>query len=109
MLSLTLREAGYQVLEAANGREALRLLKEQPIKVGMIVTDVVMPQMGGPQLVAVLKEQTPGIKVIYISGHADDAVLRAGTLDSATTYLQKPFTPAVLTHKIQEVLGAGGG
>ena len=73
-----------------------------------MLTDMVMPGMSGPELADRLKSKHSSMKVLYMSGYADDAVLRHGELAPGTLFLQKPFTPAVLTQKIREVLGGRG-
>ena len=99
-----LRKYGYEVLEAANGAEALLVCERHETPIPLIVTDVVMPQMSGRVLAARLRERHPAMRVIYMSGYTDDAVVRHGLLDASMFFLQKPFTPSVLAHKVREVL-----
>lgn len=72
----------------------------------MIVTDVVMPRISGPELAQSLATSCSGIKVLYVSGYTDDAVVRHGLLDRGMAFLQKPFTPEALVRKVREVLDA---
>ena len=100
-----LNQAGYKVLEAANGEEALRVVQEHiGEKIHLLLTDVVMPQMGGKELANQLKNLRPDVKVLYTSGYTDDAIVHHGVLDPGTHFLQKPFSPKTLTHKVREVL-----
>jgi CheY-like chemotaxis protein len=100
-----LREQGYTLLEASNGDEALRTVQEQKDKkISLLVTDVVMPQMGGKELSNRLKILQSDIKVLFISGYTDDAIVHRGVLEPGTNFLQKPFSPAALAHKVRNVL-----
>ena len=100
-----LRYQGYKVLEATNGTEAMGLARENKNgKIHLLLTDVVMPQMGGKELVRRMKNQQPKIKVLFISGYTDHAVTYHGVLKPGTPFLQKPFSPAALTKKVREVL-----
>ncbi|MEP7052516.1 MAG: ATP-binding protein [Pseudomonadota bacterium] len=102
-----LRRQGYVVLEAHNGLQALELLERTEAAVCLLVTDVVMPEMGGPALVARLRELRPTLPVLYMSGYAERAVVHNGLVKSKQAFLQKPFTPIVLARKIREVLDKG--
>jgi two-component system, cell cycle sensor histidine kinase and response regulator CckA len=95
---------GYKVLDAANGKEALRISREYPDKIYLVLTDIIMPEMGGSELVAKLKESRPGIKALYFSGYTGDAIARHGVLDPGVDFLQKPFTIESLLHKVREVI-----
>jgi PAS domain S-box-containing protein len=104
VLSISLRRGGYTVLEACQGVEALRICAGHPGPVHLLVSDVVMPQMGGRDLAERLKPLYPGLKVLLISGHTDDALVRDGVLTARTEFLQKPFTPQALAQKVRNVL-----
>ena len=101
-----LREKGYRVLEASRGEEALELSDLYAGRIDLLVTDVVMPQMNGRELARRLVNSRPQIKVLYISGYADNAVWYPGGLDAGGAFLQKPFSPEALARKVREVLGA---
>ena len=101
-----LRTFGYNVLEARQGEEALQILQRQPNGVDLVITDIVMPVMGGRQLGEHLASLNPNIRILYMSGYTDVAVVRQGTLGSDVAFLQKPFTPDVLARKVREVLDA---
>jgi PAS domain S-box-containing protein len=99
-----LRRQGYEVLEAHNGLEAIEVLQRSQSSVRLLVTDVVMPEMGGPALVARLRELHPALPVLYMSGYAERAVVHNGLVKSKQPFLPKPFTPIVLARKVREVL-----
>jgi len=91
-------------LEAASCEEAFTLSRGYPEIIHLLLTDVVMPVMSGRGLAAQLTIERPGIKVVYMSGYTDDAVVLHGILESETAFLQKPFTPFALAQKIRAVL-----
>jgi CheY-like chemotaxis protein len=99
---------GYEVLAARDGREALRTCEENGRRFDLVVTDVVMPGMGGRELVEELKRTRPGLKALYVSGYTDDIVVRNGVLPARTAFLQKPYTPSVLLQTVREMLDARG-
>jgi two-component system cell cycle sensor histidine kinase/response regulator CckA len=92
------------VLEAANGQDALALCREHGRRVELLITDVLMPQMGGRELVERLQTQGHDMKVLYVSGYTDDATVYSGDLPPGTAFLQKPFTLGSLLDKVKEVL-----
>ena len=94
----------YTVLEARDGSEALRVSARWPEPIHLMLTDVVMPQTSGHQLADLLRPQRPAMKVLFMSGYTDDAVVRHSVAETGQPFLQKPFTPAVLTSKVREVL-----
>ena len=99
-----LEECGYRVLVAAGPDEALRLCEGHDGPVQLLLTDVVMPRMNGRQLALAAAELRPGMRVLYMSGYTDDAILRRGLLDPDLPFIQKPFTPDALEVKVREVL-----
>ena len=99
-----LQRAGYHVLTAGSGAEALDVADQQKEPIHLLLTDVVMPGMSGRDVMRQLAPKRPGMKVLYVSGYADEAVARHGVLDPGTGFLQKPFTPQALAHKVREVL-----
>jgi CheY-like chemotaxis protein len=92
------------VIVAADGEEGLRLGEANAGRFDLLLTDVVMPGMSGRELAQRLTAVQPEIKVIFISGYTDDAVLRRGVLSEGVSFLQKPFTIETLARKISEVL-----
>jgi two-component system cell cycle sensor histidine kinase/response regulator CckA len=102
-----LREQGYTVIEAANGDEALQIAHARGgLTIDLLLTDIVMPKMGGPALAEELTALYPAIKVLFISGYTDSAIVHQGWLAPGVEFLQKPFSPADLARKLREVLDA---
>jgi two-component system cell cycle sensor histidine kinase/response regulator CckA len=99
-----LESVGYVVLEAASGAEALQKAREYDGAIHLLLTDVVMPEMSGPELARQMAALRPQIRVIFTSGYTNDAIARQGVLDPGVTFIQKPFRPKALARKIQEVL-----
>lgn len=100
----TLQQCGYTLLEASHGEEAIRVATNYREKIHLLVTDVVMPGMGGRILAERLLSLHPEMKVLYLSGYTDDAVVRHGILHEEVNFLQKPFSPNALAHKVRDVI-----
>jgi two-component system, cell cycle sensor histidine kinase and response regulator CckA len=101
----TLAAKGYKVLEAENGEAGFAAAASYQEKLDLVITDVVMPGMGGREMVKQLIETRPGIKVLYLSGYTEDAIISDGSIEKGTAFLQKPFTLQSLSRKVREVLG----
>lgn len=108
LASQILSNCGYTVYEAENGREALAVAEKHAEEIDLVVTDVIMPVMNGGELVEQLRMRFPRVKTLFVSGYTDDRVVRHGIEELGDNFLQKPFTPASLAHKVREVLGASG-
>jgi len=104
IVTRTLQGDGYDVLGARDGREALKLLEEVAGAVSLVITDIVMPGMGGGQLVRELGRRYPAIAVIWMSGHPRESELHAGDVAPSHVFLHKPVAPAVLLDTVAEVL-----
>jgi DNA-binding response OmpR family regulator len=105
---VVLRLQGYAVLEAGDGAEAEQVAAAHAGPIDLLVTDVVMPGLGGREVAERLAAARPGLRVLYLSGYTDDAVVRHGVLAAEAAFLQKPFTPAALARKVREVLDRDG-
>jgi signal transduction histidine kinase len=100
-----LRGQGYTVLEAGDGLEALQVIEqEHSTRIDLLVTDVVMPRLGGGELAERLIAMRPGIRVLFTSGYTEDTVLHAGQFATGTHFLHKPFSPAALAQKVRAIL-----
>ena len=104
LVQKVLQANGYRVLVAANGRNAEQVAGQHDGPIHLLVTDVVMPGMNGREVAQRLAGARAGIKVLYLSGYTDDAIVHHGVLEPGVAFLQKPFTPAVLGRKVREVL-----
>ena len=103
----SLRIFGYDLITAENGEKALNVYKmnnEKPIH--LLITDIIMPDMGGWELAKKLEKLKPDMKVLYISGYTDDAKVHHRVLDEGVVFLQKPFSPQTLAKKVREILDA---
>jgi CheY-like chemotaxis protein len=99
-----LGKSGYTVLTAGDGEEALRLSAQHAGEIHLLLTDVIMPRLGGRQLAERLVAVRPGLRVLYMSGYTDDAIVHHGVLEPDTQLLSKPFTASDLRRKVREVL-----
>jgi two-component system cell cycle sensor histidine kinase/response regulator CckA len=100
-----LERFGYRVIEASNGEEALRVASADDMHFDLLLTDIVMPGMGGRSVAELITAGHPELKVLFMSGYTDDAIVRQGVLSATTPYLQKPFSPSSLVRKVREALG----
>jgi two-component system cell cycle sensor histidine kinase/response regulator CckA len=101
-----LQEAGCIVLQAGSGEEALRICTGQEGPIHLLLTDVIMPGMNGPEVAQRLARMRPEMRVLYMSGYSDDALIRRGVVPQSAAFLQKPFMPDALAHKVRVVLDA---
>jgi two-component system cell cycle sensor histidine kinase/response regulator CckA len=101
---LALQREGYTVLEARNGHDALEIAQHHAGAIHLLLTDLVMPKMSGRFLAEQLARLRPNVKVLYVSGYMDDAIIRHGLMMASTAFLQKPFSPDALAQKVREVL-----
>ncbi len=104
-----LADKGYLVLQAGQGEEALRLCREHGGPIHLMVTDVVMPGMNGPELARAVQADRPDMKVIYMSGYIESSTIRSEVLTKGEIYIQKPFTGEFFALKVRETLDAGKG
>jgi signal transduction histidine kinase/CheY-like chemotaxis protein len=102
-----LLKSGYTVLEAADGQDALRVAAEHPRPIDLLLTDVVMPNMPGPELERRIVESRPGIKIMFTTGYTDSTLSRYGLMDGKKTVLLKPFSPDDFLRTVREVLDGG--
>ena len=105
MIRNLLSARGYYVLDAADGMQAVELARQYTGKIDLLLTDLKMPNLDGAQAARIIVQERPGIAVLIISGHASDEIRHEVT---SQPFLRKPFVPAVLLRKIQEVLGIAG-
>jgi two-component system cell cycle sensor histidine kinase/response regulator CckA len=104
LLLRSLAQHGYRLLTANDGRDALRVAARHTGGIDLILTDVVMPHMGGPELVTSLRARIPAVKALFMSGYTDDAMVRDGLLMADVSFIQKPYTPLALARKVRDVL-----
>jgi CheY-like chemotaxis protein len=98
---------GYTVLEASHGEEALQIEQNHHERIHLLLADVVMPTMTGPELARRLLQRRLDVRVLYTSGYTDDAMVHHGVIESGVAFIQKPFTPTSLLRKVREVLDEG--
>jgi CheY-like chemotaxis protein len=106
LASIILQKNGYDVLEAGDPGEAVRIAREHGQRIDLLLTDVIMPEMNGKELYAKIMSHRPHIKVIFMSGYTDDVIAHHGVLDEGLHFLQKPFSVRALARKVGNVLDA---
>ena len=104
MIAELLAAEGYRVLSAADGNEARELVRRSPERIDLLLTDVVMPRMGGNDLARALAIDQPKMRVLYMSGYTSDVITHHGVLDEGVSFLQKPFAPARLSERVRQIL-----
>jgi two-component system cell cycle sensor histidine kinase/response regulator CckA len=107
LVEKVLERKGYRVLLAGNGREALELAAAYDDEIDLLITDVVMPEVGGRELARRIELDRPGIRILYMSGYSEEAVAQHGVLEPGTDFLEKPFTPEVLIERVRLILDGG--
>jgi CheY-like chemotaxis protein len=100
----TLKGHGYEIVEASNGGEAIALSAQHEGAIHLLLTDVIMPGMNGRELAMRLDETRPSLRVLFMSGYTDDAIVHRGVLDESANFIQKPFMPDGLARRVREVL-----
>jgi len=106
LLSSLLHQCGYTVYEAASGEEAISLFMKETDAIQLVLTDVVMPGMTGRELAEKVRMLKPAVRLLFMSGYTDDAVMRRGILQGKVNFLQKPFTTTMLAEKVRDLLSA---
>ena len=101
-------QAGYQVLDAKGGEEAIRVCRTHAGQIDLLLTDVVMPEISGKEVADRLLELRPALRVLFMSGYTDEAIVQHGVLDANVEFIQKPFTWIALTKKVRDVLNRTG-
>lgn len=103
----TLEREGYKLLDAAGPAQAIKICQNYKGRIHLMITDVVMPKLNGHELAERLGKMRPDMRVLFMSGYTDNAVLEIGVIDSESAFLQKPFTPTTLARKVRQVLDSG--
>jgi PAS domain S-box-containing protein len=101
---MSLKPHGYDVITATDGHDALRVAEAQGHPIDLVLTDVVMPGLSGPELAEGLRLRFPHVGILFMSGYAEDAVVRHGLLEAGVAFIQKPYTPIELARKVRQVL-----
>ena len=107
LIKIALSGHGFTVLDVGNPGDAITLCKKHTAPLHLLLTDVIMPGMDGPALAKRVRIERPGIKVLYMSGYATNFIMHDGEVDPGTNFLEKPFHPRALLHKVREVLDSG--
>lgn len=104
LISRLLRKSGYKVYEASDGQEAAHFLTELDVEVDLLITDVVMPKMNGRQLAEIAAAQNEKMRILFMSGYADDTLMQHGVFDKGQSYIQKPFSADALCVRVRQIL-----
>jgi two-component system cell cycle sensor histidine kinase/response regulator CckA len=104
LLQMALQKNGYTVLTAESGREALEIVREHTGTIHWLISDVVMPEMHGPELVRQASPLRPEMRTLFMSGYMDDALEDRGLPSTNVNFIQKPFSPRVIAQKVREIL-----
>jgi two-component system, cell cycle sensor histidine kinase and response regulator CckA len=104
LLQVALRRNGYTVLAAESGREALQLVRNHAGPLHLMITDVMMPDMDGPELVRQLSTIRPDTRTLFMSGYMDDTLGERGILSTNANFIQKPFSPGTIAQRVREIL-----
>lgn len=107
LTSETLKQYGYRVIEAPGGEQALKVIGEYAEKIDLLLTDVVMPGLNGRELADQTLSLRPGIKVLYMSGYADNTIVQYGVLNPGLAFIEKPFSPESLAGTVRQILSSG--
>ncbi len=99
-----LQSLGYSIIEAQNGKEALSILSNRTNNVKLILTDLVMPEMGGKELAEIISKVDPSLKILFTSGYSDNHVVQKGILEKNVNFVQKPYTFQSISQKIRTIL-----
>ena len=106
LISRLLRKNGYKVFEAADGQDAANFIEEYDSHVDLLITDVVMPRMNGRKLAEIASLKHDKIRILFMSGYADDTLMQHGVFDRSQSYIQKPFSAEALCLRVREILQA---
>jgi DNA-binding NtrC family response regulator len=101
-----LERAGYSVITASNGREALAIHERHDAKIDLLLTDMIMPEMNGRELVARIRERDPEVAVLVMSGYTEQTSISQSLVESGSVFIQKPFTPESLTAKVRSAISS---
>ncbi len=102
----TLKNLGYKVLEAANGEQALKVFEQHADQIDLVLTDLIMPGMNGKKLAEILKQENPDVRLLFMTGYDDNAISKQGMVAEDIDYISKPFSPAKLAKKLEEVFSS---
>lgn len=104
LVCAVLTDQGYEVLCASDGRDGLQIAREHSRPIDLLVSDVIMPRMNGPDVARELRSAQPGVRVLFVSGYSDADIVEDGVLSPEVQLLQKPFTPDALSRRVRAIL-----